>query len=322
MDQIQIFKLSAPPHLRDNISVEKIMYLVILALLPTVVASVYFFGIWVIYLLCVCIGISLLSEYLCQKIRRKKIMIHDGSAIITGMLLCLTLPPKFPLWAACIGCIVAIVIGKQIFGGLGYNIFNPALVGRAFLTASFPALMTPWTGPPDTITAATPLAEYLPKFRIEPISCVAMKAKGVYTDLFLGNVTGSIGETSALAIMVGGVFLIATRCIDWRIPFSYLGSVAIISSIFWVSAPSRYPDPLFHLLAGGLMLGSFFMATDLVTSPLTHKGKWIFGVGAGIILMIIRMWGGPPEGVMYSILFINAFTPLINRYTTPKVFGT
>lgn len=321
MDQNRIFKISVSPHLREGVDIKRIMYLVIVALLPAVVASIYIFGIGVIYLLGVCIFISLITEYLCQRVRKKKITLYDGSAILTGILLCLTLPSTFPLWAACLGAVVAILIGKQIFGGLGYNIFNPALVGRAFLTASFPALMTPWIGSSDTITAATPLAQYLPKFSTEPVSIALLKAKGIYTDLFLGKVTGCVGETSALALIVGGLFLIATKCIDWRIPVSYFGSVAVISGIFWIAFPNRYPDPLFYLLAGGLMLGGFFMATDPVTSPVTIKGKWVFGIGAGIVMMVIRNWGGPPEGVMYSILFMNALTPLINRYTRPRVLG-
>ena len=250
MDRNRIFKISVSPHLREGVDIKRIMYLVIIALLPAMVASVYIFGIGVVYLLGVCIFVSLITEYLCQRIRKKKITLYDGSAILTGILLCLTLPPTFPLWSACLGAIVAIIIGKQLFGGLGYNIFNPALVGRAFLTASYPALMTPWIGPSGTITAATPLAQYLPKFRTEPVSIALLKAKGIYTNLFLGKVTGCIGETSALALIAGGLFLIVTKCIDWRIPVSYFGSVAVISGIFWIAFPNMYPDPLFHLLAG------------------------------------------------------------------------
>jgi electron transport complex protein RnfD len=216
-----------------------------------------------------------------------------------------------------LGSIVAITIGKHVFGGLGYNIFNPALLGRAFLQASFPVAMTTWTNPNtiqltnvDAVTTATPLGLF--------------KFEGVLTkhfDLLFGNIGGSLGETSAIAIIIGGVFLIVMRYADWRIPVSILGTVIVLAALFWFIDPVKYPDPLFHILSGGLLLGAFFMATDMVTSPVTVKGSWIFGIGAGIILVMIRNYGGLPEGVMYSILLMNSLTPIINRYTRPRYFG-
>jgi electron transport complex protein RnfD len=222
-----------------------------------------------------------------------------------------------PLWAAALGAVVAISLGKQVFGGLGYNIFNPALVGRAFLQSAFPVLMANWEKPlqwlsatVDTTTMATPLALMKFETRMTP-----------YLKLFSGNVGGTLGETSALALLVGGIFLLYKRYIEWRIPLSFLGTVALLSGLLWIVRPHQYGDPLFQLLAGGLILGAFFMATDPVTAPITVKGYWIFGIGAGVLVVTIRCWGGLAEGVMYAILLMNAVTPLINRYTRPAIFG-
>jgi electron transport complex protein RnfD len=264
-----------------------------------------------------CVAAALITEALMNKMKGEGLTISDGSAAITGLLLALTLPPALPISTGVIGSVFSISIGKHVFGGLGYNIFNPALLGRAFLQASFPVAMTTWTYPAtdkyaqvDVVSAATPLAQF--KFD---------KVVENYGDLLLGNIGGSLGETSALAVMIGGAFLLVMKYADWRIPLSYLGTVFIIGGTFWLIAPGEYPDPIFQLLAGGLMIGALFMATDMVTSPITTSGAWIFGAGAGIVLIIIRLFGGVPEGVMYSILFMNAFTPLINRYTRPKYFG-
>jgi len=234
---------------------------------------------------------------------RKFVM--DGSAVITGLLLALCLPPKLPLWMAAIGAAFAIAFAKCAFGGLGYNIFNPALIGRAFLMASWPVAMTTWTKPLtyDAITTATPLGLW----KMQNIATPSI-------NLALGNVSGCIGETSAIAILIGGVFLIAKRYIDWRTPLSYIGTVAVLTFVLG-------QDPLFHILAGGLFLGAFFMATDYVTTPVTRKGRIIFGVGAGVIVVVIRLIGGYPEGVCYSILLMNAFTPLIDRHVRPQVYG-
>lgn len=309
--------LNSSPHLHTTKSVNKIMWSVIIALIPAMAMSFYYFGIRTAWMILTCVVASLITEIVMNLMKREKVTIFDGSAIITGILLALTLPPSFRLSSAALGAIVAISLGKHIFGGLGYNIFNPALLGRAFLQASFPVAITTWSNPItvkystiDAVSTATPLGAF--KFE---------KILTDYLDLFTGNISGSLGETSAIAILLGGIFLLILKNADWRIPLSFLGSVAVFSGIFWLIDPLQYPDPLFHLLSGGLMLGAFFMATDMVTSPITPKGSWIFGAGAGFLLVIIRLFGGLPEGVMYSILLMNGVTPLINRYTRPKIFG-
>lgn len=310
--------VSSSPHFSTEDSVPKIMHAVILALLPASAASIYFFGLNALLLGLTCVIACMLTEYVIQKIRGKKITVWDGSAIITGMLLALTLPPSFPLYAAALGSIFAIGMGKQIFGGLGFNIFNPALLGRAFLQATYPVMITTWSEPitkaaktaVDAVSAATPLALMKFEHKITP-----------HLDLFFGNVAGSLGETSAIAIILGGLYLRYKGYINWKMPLGYLGSIAFFGWLFYLANPAKYPDPLFHILAGGAMLGAWFMVTDMVTSPTTPLGQWIFVVAAGFLVVIIRLLGGLPEGVMYSILLMNAITPLINRHTKPKVFG-
>jgi len=308
----QIFLLSSSPHMATVNNVPKIMWTVIAALLPAVAFSVYNFGFGVLLTVAASVIAAVATEAIVNKMRNKEITVFDGSAVLTGLLLAMTLPPGFPRAYAALGSIFAIGIGKQIFGGLGYNIFNPALLGRAFLQASFSVKMTTWVAPNtiDAITTATPLGSYKFENVMTP-----------YFDLFMGNIGGCIGETSALFILIGGIFLLIKKYADWRIPVSYLGTVIIIGGLFWIIDPAQYPDPVFHLFSGGLLLGAFFMATDMVTSPVTPKGAWIFGFGAGVVLVVIRLFGGLPEGVMYSILFMNGFVPLINRYTRPKYFG-
>lgn len=295
--------MSPAPHVSSGESISRIMYTVLAALVPAALASIYYFRLRAVLLIIVCSAAALATEYVFQKARNKPITIWDGSALITGVLLAFNVPPSLPLWMAVVGTVVAIAIGKQVFGGLGHNPFNPALVGRAFLLAAFPVAMTTWTAPIDGATTATPLA--------------LMKMEGTATSLwqlFIGRTGGSLGETSAIAILIGGLYLIYKGYIDWRVPTGYLGTVFVLSLIFG-------QNPFFHLFAGGLMLGAFFMATDMVTSPITAKGRLIFAIGAGVILMVIRLWGGYPEGVSYSILLMNGFTPLINRYTRPRMFG-
>ncbi len=304
--------LSSSPHLGTADSVTRIMWTVVVALVPAAVMAVYYFGWPAITMMATCIAAALATEAVMNYLKGEALTIKDGSAAITGLLLALTLPPSFNLTSGALGSIFAIAVGKHIFGGLGYNIFNPALLGRAFLQASFPVAITTWTNPRtvDAVSTATPLGGF--KFE---------KLTTALPDLLYGNTGGCLGETSAVVIMAGGLFLIIKKYADWRIPVSYLGSVFVLGGIFWLINPAEYPDPVFHLLSGGLMLGAFFMATDMVTSPITPKGSWIFGIGAGILLVVIRLFGGLPEGVMYSILLMNAVTPLINRYTRPKYFG-
>ncbi|KPU26516.1 electron transporter RnfD [Caloranaerobacter sp. TR13] len=295
--------VSSSPHIKDRDNVTKIMLSVVIALIPTVLSGIFFFGLKSLIILLTTISSSLITEVIFQKVRKKPITLRDGSGLVTGLLLGLTLPPNLPIWMAVVGGVVSIGLGKMVFGGLGQNIFNPALIGRAFLLITFPVKMTEWLAPLDGVSAATPLN--------------LLKMQGIktnYFDLLIGNVGGSIGETSAIFILIGGLYLLYRKCIDWRIPVSYLGTVFIMTLLLG-------QDPIFHLLSGGLMLGAFFMATDMVTTPITKKGRWIFGIGAGIILVIIRVYGGYPEGVLYSILFMNGLTPIINRYTRSKIFG-
>ncbi|MDI3548815.1 MAG: H+/Na+-translocating ferredoxin:NAD+ oxidoreductase subunit [Halanaerobiales bacterium] len=293
--------VTSSPHVRDDTSVSQIMWSVVFALIPAMLAAVYYFKIQALGIILVSVLGAVITEFLFQKARGKRVTITDGSAVITGILLALTLPPTSPLWMVLVGSMVAIGLGKQVFGGLGYNPFNPALVGRAFLMAAYPVLMTSWTL--DGQTTATPLN--------------LMKMEGLGTDywsLFIGHVGGSLGETSAFALLLGAAYLIYKGYINWRIPAGMLGTVFILTLILG-------EDPIFHLFAGGLILGAFFMATDMVTSPITKRGRWIFGIGAGLIVVIIRLWGGYPEGVMYSILLMNTTVPLLNRYTRPRSLG-
>ena len=313
----QPFVLTSSPHFSSVDSVPHIMWMVVVALVPTTLLAVYFFRMAAVNMILACIAGAVVTEMICNRMKGEGFTVKDGSAVITGLLLALTLPPSLPLTSGILGSVFAIGIGKQIFGGLGYNIFNPALLGRAFLGASFPVPMTTWTFPAtakyaalDGVTAATPLGLFKFEERLTE-----------YPEMLLGNIGGSLGETSALAVLLGGIFLLVKRYADWRIPVSYLGTVFVLGGIFWLISPDKYPDPVFQLLSGGLMLGAFFMATDMVTSPITPLGSWIFGIGAGLLLIIIRLFGGLPEGVMYSILLMNAITPLLNRYTRPKFFG-
>jgi len=308
--------ISSSPHFQTTENIPRIMYTVITALIPAMAVSIYMFGPRALLLMLVCVVVCLVSEYAMQKIRKKSLRVHDGSAAITGILLALMLPPGFPIYGAVLGSLFSIVVGKMLFGGLGYNIFNPALIGRAFLQATYPVLITTWVDPGavinavDAISAATPLA--------------LMKFGGHHTGLgalFFGNVAGSLGETSAIAILIGGLYLRYKGYINWKLPLGYLGSIAFFATIFWIADPSKYASPFFHVMAGGAMLGAWFMVTDMVTTPVTPCGQWIFAIGAGFLTIIIRLFGGLPEGVMYSILFMNAFVPLINRHTKPKVFG-
>jgi electron transport complex protein RnfD len=316
----KMFITQSSPHFRDKDSVPKIMYAVVISLAPAVFASLYFFRLRALLLLLCCVAACLATEAIFLSLRKKPLQaLLDGSAIITGLLLAMTLPPSLPLDMAIIGAVIAIAIGKQVFGGLGYNIFNPALVGRAFLQTAFPVAMTTWIPPLtkaiNTATYATPLGDL--KFQ----DAVAQGTLVPLKDLFFGNTGGCLGETSALALIIGGLFLLFRRVIDWRIPLGIILSLSVFTGIFWLANPGKYASPLYHLLAGGLLLGALFMATDMVTSPITPLGTWIFALGIGIVIGLIRLFGGFPEGVMYSILFMNTFVPLLNRYTRPRILG-
>ena len=306
------FDLTTSPHLHSKWSTSKVMWFVVAALIPSIVAAITFFGWMQIFIIITAVVFAVGTEAAIQSIRKKKVTWFDGSAALTGLLLALTLPPNFSLSATAIGSVVAIGLGKQIFGGLGYNIFNPALVGRAFLQAAFPVQITTWLKPNfavDSVTSATPLA--------------AFKFDKIFTDtvpMAMGNVGGSLGETSAIAVLVGGILLIAVGIVNWRIPISMMIGIFVFGGTFWLINPQN-PSPIFHIFAGSFLFGAMFMATDWVTSPITNKGIWIFGLGISLVLVVIRIYGGLPEGVMYSILFMNGFVPLINRYTQPTIFG-
>lgn len=329
--------VSISPHIREDISIRRIMYSVVVALLPALFFSIYIFRMKVLTIVLLSIGAAVGSETLCQYLFKRKITITDGSAVITGILLAFNLPPGSPFWLPIIGSIFAVVIAKQLFGGLGYNFINPALAGRAFLMASWPKIMThAWEIPThgtlsgiDAITSATPLTVLKEAKGIlaDPLSSAQsiatakqalfqLGSKTSLSNLFFGSVGGCIGETSALFLLIGAVFLLVKKYIDWKIPLSYIGTVFILTLFIPTGINS-----LFHILSGGLVLGAFFMATDMVTSPVTPKGRWIFGIGCGAITVLIRLWGGYPEGVSYSILLMNCATPLIDIYTKPKKFG-
>lgn len=323
--------LSTAPFLRKEESTPWLMWQVVYTLIPILLVSYYFFGMAAVMITVTAIAGCLSTEWVFNRKKPGNKSLWDGSAVITGILLALTLPPGFPLWMVFLGGIVAIGMGKVMWGGLGQNVFNPALLGRAFLQAAFPTAITTWTPPDgryfslrgtnlappffqgenvDAVTTATPLSQ--------------MKFDHVFTsssELLFGNVGGSLGETCGILLIFAGIYLLVRKIINWRIPLSIVLSVTVFSGIFWLIDPTIYPSPMFMLLSGGMLLGTVYMATDLVTSPLTPIGCWIFGIGIGILVVLIRLWGGLPEGMMYAILLMNAATPLINRFTKIRTYG-
>lgn len=297
--------LSSSPHLHSPLTAERAMYTVLATLLPVAGVSAYIFGWRVIAVMLTSVISALVFEGLAQWARHRSPWrsVKDGSAVLTGMLLALTLPPSTPLWLAVLGAGVAILLGKQAFGGLGHNLFNPALVGRVFLLVTFPQFLTDFGGNirmVDAVTSATPLT-----------ANTQGAAVPTYLELLAGYRAGALGETAIAALLLGGLVLLTMRIIDWRIPAGVLGSAALFA---WAAGR----DPLLHVLSGGLVLGAFFMATDWVTSPLTRLGRWIYAIGIGLITMVIRLWGSYPEGISFAILFMNTCTPLINRFTLPR----
>jgi len=306
--------VSISPHVRSPESVSRIMWFVALSLIPAGIAGVFIFGIRALGVIVLGIISAVATEVIIQRMFKREITVYDGSAVLTGLLLAYNLPPHVPFWIPVIGSFFAIAIGKQVFGGLGQNIFNPALVGRVFLMASWPKYMTTFTAPfnCDAVTQATPL------MRLKEGEALIETG---YLDLFLGNRGGCIGEVCIIALILGAFFLLIRGYISWHIPFSYIGTTAVCTWIFG-SKNLFSGDWLFHVLSGGLILGAFFMATDYVTSPLTAKGKIIFGVGCGLLTAVMRLWGGYPEGVSYAILMMNAATPFIDRYARSRIYGT
>lgn len=317
--------LSSSPHIYAGATTPGIMRQVIYALLPACAAGVYLFGLPALWLLLLCTAGCVGFEALGQKLMRQPLAISDGSAALTGILLALNLPPSAPWWMALLGSFVAIVIAKQIYGGLGYNPFNPALVARVVLLISFPVQMTRWTAPAplgsglDAVSMATPLGAA--KEAVMLTGQLPPDLRSGFGSYLLGDMAGCLGEVSALLLLLGGLYLLWKKIITWQIPVAYLGSVVVLGGLFWLVDSSRYPDPLFHLLTGGLMLGVFFMATDMVTSPVTNRGMLLYGLGCGLLTVLIRLFGGYPEGVSFAILLMNAATPLIDRYTQPRKFG-
>lgn len=330
----KILEIRSAPHLVSGRGVDSIMFNVVLALVPTTAWAIYAFGLTALATLSTSVVACVVFEHLFCRMRGVPSAISDWSAVITGLLFGLTLPPALPLWMVVVGSAIAMGVGKHLFGGLGFNVFNPALVGRAILQAAFPVPMTTWTAgftdgrfeslaassttPPltepvtvDALSGATPLATW--KFEHQPTDT---------GDLLLGYSTGSTGETAALLIAAGGLYLIARRMMSWRVPAAILGTVAAMTALLHAVDPAGYPTPAFMVLSGGLMLGAMFMATDMVGSPMTGRGCVIYGVLIGVLVVVIRLWGGMPEGVMYAILLGNAATPHIDALIRPRVYGT
>ncbi|MFO7865026.1 MAG: RnfABCDGE type electron transport complex subunit D [Salinivirgaceae bacterium] len=323
----RLLTVSPSPHVKGHDSVRSIMYGVVISLIPALGVAVYFFGLDALKLTLVAIVASVVFEWLIHKfiLKERPMSAFDGSAIITGMLLAFNVPSNLPIWMMVIGALVAVGVGKMSFGGLGKNIFNPALVGRVFMLISWPVEMTTWPANrfhlADGYTGATPLG--LIKEGVGGGKSVSELMDQVPTalDFFVGNMSGSLGEISALAILIGGIYMLMRKIITWHAPIAIFGTVFIFSAIMHAINPEMYPAPLFHLLTGGLFIGAIYMATDMVTSPMTGKGQIIFGVGIGVITMLIRYWGAYPEGVSFAILIMNATVPIINRYTKPQRFG-
>ena len=321
------FTISPSPHVHGGDSIEKNMYGVLIALVPTFIFSIVFFGLGAILVTLTSVAACLVFEYVIQKyLMKQRPTIWDGSAIITGVLLAFNLSSSLPLWIVVIGALVAIGIGKMSFGGLGNNIFNPALVGRVFLLISFPVQMTTWPVPngfatADAVTGATPLA--LVKEAVKNGQAVGdtLSSVGITTsNLILGNIGGSLGEVAAIGLLLGFAYMLIRKIISWHIPVAIFATVIVFSGILNLADPAQFAGPVFHLFTGGLMLGAIFMATDYVTSPMTHKGMLIYGVGIGLLTVIIRVFGAYPEGMSFAILIMNGFTPLINRYCKPRRF--
>ena len=306
--------VSGSPHIHKKASVSRIMWTVVISTIPAGIAGVIIFGLAALWITLAAVIAAVSSEWIFGVLSKRKVTILDGSAVITGILLAYNLPSGVPLWLPVVGAIFSITIGKAVFGGLGQNIFNPALVGRVFLMASWPKYMTSFPRPfsYDALTSATPLAVLKEGKVLEHIS---------YLDLFLGKHGGCIGEVCILALLIGAAILLIKGYITWHIPVTYILTTALFTYIFG-AGQLFHGDWLFHILSGGLILGAFFMATDYVATPLTVKGQVIFGIGCGLITAVIRLWGGYPEGVSYAILMMNAATPFIDRYTRNRIYGT
>jgi len=324
-----LFNISPSPHVHAKETTRNLMFGVILALMPALFASIFYFGIGAVIVTLTAIISCLVFEYLIQRfILKKPVSITDGSAVVTGLLLAFNLPSNIPVFMVVLGSLVAIGIAKMTFGGLGNNPFNPALVGRVFMLISFPVQMTTWPIPAglktayaDAVTGATPLAVLKEGIKNGESLASLMEKVPSTIQMIVGRMGGSMGEVAALALIIGFGYMLYKKIITWHIPVSVIGSVAIFTTILWLINPEANADPVFHLLTGGLLLGAIYMATDYVTSPMNPKAMIIYGAGIGILTVIIRVWGAYPEGVSFAILIMNAFVPLMNVYIKPKRFG-
>ena len=321
------YTISGSPHVHSSENTQKIMCRVLLALVPALLVAIYYFGWYALRLTLVSVAACMLTEWLIQKFLIKgPLTINDGSAALTGLLLAFNVPANLPIWMAIVGSIVAIGVGKMAFGGLGKNPFNPALVGRVFMLVSFPTAMTTWPKAApifekgffaDAVTGPTPLGI----LKEAGVGSLAETGDMQFLDMVLGNRGGAFGEVCAIALLLGAIYLIARKVIDIATPLSILLTVFVFTGICWLINPANFIAPWYHIVYGGLILGAFFMATDMVTSPMTLPGKLLFGFGIGVITVVIRLWGAYPEGVSFAILIMNAFTPLINKAFKPQVFG-
>lgn len=340
--ETKIVELRTSPHVKRDRTVDRIMLNVVYALLPVSAMAVLTFGLSALALLLTATASCVLTEHVICRLSGKESTVGDYSAVITGLLFGLTLPPGFPLWMTAVGGVICIAVGKALFGGLGYNVFNPALVGRAFLQAAFPVAITTWVPGfaanrfsefiPSTFTLPfmkpAPLDAYLARVNVDGFSgatpLMAQKFDKVATpisDLFIGTTAGSCGETSALIIILCGAYLVARRMMDWRIPVGIIATVYLISGAFYLYDSNSYPEPTFTILSGGLMLMAVFMASDMVASPVSPLGVWIYAAVIGVITVVIRLWSGLPEGAMYAVLLGNALSPLIDNMTQPRIYG-
>jgi electron transport complex protein RnfD len=324
-----LLNISLSPHTHGKETTQKLMLNVVVALIPALFTSVFYFGIGAIIVTATSVVSCLLFEYLIQRFGlRKPISITDGSALVTGILLAFNLPSNIPVLVIVIGSFVSIGVAKMTFGGLGNNPFNPALVGRVFMLISFPVQMTSWpvpkglgTGYIDAVTGATPLAIIKEGLKNGESLSSLMDKIPTPAQMFLGNMGGSMGEVAAIALLIGFIYLLLRKVITWHIPVSVIGSMTIFTTILWLVNPEKSANPMFHILAGGVLLGAIYMATDYVTSPMVPRAMLIYGCGIGIITVIIRVYGAYPEGVSFAILIMNAFVPLMNAYVKPKRFG-
>lgn len=325
----KLITVSPSPHVHSAGSTQKLMTGVLIALIPAFIVGIIMFGWGTLIVTGVAVISCLVFEYVIQKyLLKKDPSVTDGSAVVTGVLLAFSLPVNIPFWLVILGSLVAIGVGKMTFGGLGNNPFNPALVGRVFLFISFPVQLTTWPAPKgfgtsltDAITGATPLGIIKEGLRNSDSMDTIMQNIQSSKEMLYGHMGGSLGEVAAIALAIGFIYLIMKKIITWHIPITILGTIALFTGIMWLIEPTQNASPVFHLLTGGAMLGAIFMATDYVTSPMTPKGMIIFGVGIGLITVVIRRFGAYPEGIQFGILIMNAFVPLINSYIKPKKFG-